>query len=239
MHASRQLREVERQRFMRALLRFIPLLVSLTMAVTPVQLHAKSGGRIVGKVKAIDGSVLMGAVITIFKQDREGGTISFTRSDRAGSYAITNLSPGSYYLQVSREGYKPITHSNIKIDPGRTITFDVVLQEFMDFVVGAPDPRNWDVKSVMRSTSDRRLIFRDLPGRDESASSPSSLPAGIGDGYASSSRFIRSGAVNVASSSGLSSENYSVFPSIGHNGIVSNFAFTEPVGSHAQMIFSG
>ena len=45
--------------------------------------------------------------------------------------------------------------------------------------------------------------------------------------------------MNVASSAGLSSENYSVFPSDGRNGILSNFAFAEPVGEHGRVIFSG
>jgi hypothetical protein len=37
----------------------------------------------------------------------------------------------------------------------------------------------------------------------------------------------------------LSSHNYSVLPSGHHNGIVSNFAFVEPVGGNGRMIFAG
>ena len=224
---------------MRSFPRILPLFFTLALCTTTFQLQAKTGGRIVGKVKAPDGAGLLGAVVTIFKQDNRGGTISFTRSDRTGAYAITNLSPGAYYVQVTRDGYQPITNSNVKIAPGKTTAVDIVLQEFLDFVVGVPDARNWDVKAVMRSTSDRRLIFRHAGDEGESASLPSGLPVDLGDGFTPSGRFARGAAVNVASSSALSSENYAVFPSFGHNGIVSNFAFAEPVGAHARMIFSG
>ena len=195
-------------------------------------LAAKSG-RIAGKVKADDGGGLLGAVVTIFKQSQQGGTISFTRSDRSGGYTISNLTPGSYYLQVSREGYTPLTQSEIKIDPGKTTTFDVVLQSFLELVGTDSDPRNWDFKTVLRSTSDRRLIFR----HSDPAGAPYVL-AGQARGEPVGNPFTRSATVNVTSSAGLSSD-YSVYPTNGRNGLVSNFAFVEPVGDHGRMVFAG
>jgi hypothetical protein len=205
------------------LVRILPILLFAVAIISPAA-EAKTSGRISGKVTTKSGQSLLGAIITVFKQDQDGGTISFTRSDRQGGYALANLTPGSYYLQVSREGYHPITSSAIKIDPGKTTTLNIILQEFMDFVSGEPDARNWDLKSVIRSTSDRRLIFRDLQ-----ATAP----------MEAEDPFERGATLNVASTSGLSSDSYAVSPSSGQTGIVSNFAFTEPVTDHARMIFSG
>jgi hypothetical protein len=180
---------------------------------------------VTGKVTSRTGDGLLGAVITIFRQDQDGGTISFTRSDKGGAYTLLNLAPGSYSLQVAREGYQPLTSSNIKIEPGRTTTLNVVLQELLGFIAGEPDPRNWDLKTVIRSTSDRRLIFRDLPGQ---------VPADDAD-----VPFTRGGAISLTSSTGLGSEDYSAFPNSGQNGLVTNFAFVEPVSDHGRMILSG
>ena len=195
----------------------------MTTAVPIVQ--ARSAGRIVGKVTSKSGAGLLGAVVTVFRPDQDGGTISFTRTDKTGTYSLANLAPGSYTLQVARQGFQPLTSSNLKIDPGKTATLNVVLQDLIDFVAGDPDPRNWDLKTVIRSTADRRLIFRDLPGTQPVTET--------------AAPFVRAGALSVTSSTGLGSDYYSALPNDGQNGIVTNFAFVEPVSDHGRMIFSG
>ncbi len=205
-------------------------LILFALASTQVSLEAKAGGRISGKVSDAAGDGLAGAVITLFRESGEGGTISFTRSDRRGTYSIANLSPGSYYLQVSREGYQPLTNSNISITSGKGVTLNVVLQTFVDLISAEPDARNWDLKSVVRSTSDRRLIFRNLP-----VSAPDDVPPPIAD----EPTFSRGAALEVATNSGMGSENYFVHPSSGQDGVVSNFAYTEPITGSGRMIFSG
>ncbi len=208
---------------MKAIRRSSFLALATVLLCTPL-LQARSAGRITGTIKDKDGALLTGAVVTAFKPDKSGGTISFTRSDKNGVYSLANLTPGSYYLQVARAGFKPVTTANIKIDPGKTVSMDVILQEFLNYVSNDNDPRNWDIRTVMRSTSDRRLIFRDMP---DPTMPEEDIP------------FYRSGAMNVASSSGLGGDNYSVFPSEGKNGVISNFAYTEPLSQHGRMIFSG
>lgn len=205
-------------------------LIVFALASAQVALWAKGGGQISGKVSAGTGEGLAGAVITLFRENGEGGTISFTRSDRRGTYSIANLSPGSYYLQVSRAGYQPLTNSDISIAPGKTVTLNVVLQTFVDLISAEPDPRNWDLKTVVRSTSDRRLIFRNLP-----VSVPEDEPLPV----AEEPTFSRGAALEVATNSGIGSENYFVSPSSGQNGVVSNFAYTEPLTASGRMIFSG
>ncbi len=206
--------------------RILPIPLVFVLAFGPSILLARGSGKVIGKITGKEGQELLGAVITIFKQDSNGGTISFTRSDRHGAYSLADLAPGSYYLQVSREGFQPVTNSNVRIEAGKTATVNVVLQEFIDVITGTPDPRNWDLKSVLRGTSDRRFIFRDLPGPQATPVDPDTP-------------FSRGGALSVASSTGLGSDNYAVFPSDGQNGVASNFAYVEPVSYRGRMIFSG
>lgn len=224
---------------MKRLLRTLPIVLLISLSTAPVALGAKSGGSITGKIKNKDGETLLGAIITIFKQQGDGGTISFTRSDRKGAYSIPNLSPGSYYLQVSRDGYQPLTQQNVKIERGKTTMLDVILQEFLGFVVNDNDPRNWDFRTVVRSTSDRRLIFRQLPTGGDEAAGVYGLPPLDRHTLSREGVFQRGGTVHVASSAGLSGENYAVFPNHGRNGLLSNFAYAEPVSEHGRLIFAG
>ena len=206
--------------------RILPIPLVIGLAASPALLMARGGGRVTGKVTNKTGEDLLGAVITVFKQDQKGGTISFTRSDKRGSFTLADLAPGSYFLQASREGYQPVTNSSVRIENGKTAVINIIMQEFVDLITGPPDPRNWDVKTVLRSTADRRLIFRDLPESGLPASDPNAP-------------FSRGGSLSVASSTGFGSENYAVFPSDGQNGVASNFAYVEPVSYHGRMIFSG
>src|SRR5439155_575456 len=155
---------------------------------------------------------------------------------RTGAYTLSSLAPGAYYLQVSREGYQPLTRSDVKILSGKTANLDVGLEELLELIVADPDPRNWDIRTLMRGTSDRRLVFRYLQASGDRSTAGKTVFPEIPNGTRT---FTRSGTVNLTSSAGLSSENYSVFPSIGHNGFVSNFAYVEPVSDKARMIFSG
>ncbi len=199
--------------------------IALFSACVATSAAAMGNGNLAGTVMSADGRALVGAVVALFKQDDGGGVISLTKSDQRGAYSLNEILPGSYSLRVSRSGYQVLTSQRVKISAGKTTTINIVLQEFLDFISARNDPRNWDLKTVIRSTSDRRMIFRGLPGA-AAADEPRNL-------------FRRSGVLNVASTAILSGDNYSTYPNQGDAGVVSNFAYTEPVSQHGRMIFSG
>jgi hypothetical protein len=205
--------------FSRAFILFGLLIVSLP-AVTA---YAKGSGRITGMIKSVAGSPLRDAIIRIVREVNEGNSLSIARTDSRGFFKSFNLTPGTYYLQVSHQGYQPVTTTKFVLDPGRTTSLDIVLQEFIGFISNDDDPRNWELQSVLRSTSDRRLIFRDQSGRMDAE-----------DGAAS---FSRSGAMNIASA--LTGENYLARPQASQSGVSSNFAIAEPLNQHSRMILSG
>jgi hypothetical protein len=211
---------------MRYLSRTILLFGLLLFSLPAAAAGAKGNGHITGIIKSISGNPLRDAVVRIIREVQEGEALSFAKTDSRGFFKSVALVPGTYYLQVSRQGYQPVTTTKFIIDPGRTASLDIVLQEFISFISKEDDPRNWDLKTVMRSTSGQRLIFRnqpDIPDDAENGTSP----------------FYRSAAMNVASSTSLDGANCLVCPQASHSGISSSFAFAEPLSQHSRMIFSG
>ncbi len=193
--------------------------------VSAVTASAKDSGRITGNITSKSGSPLGNAIIKIFREVQQGQTFSVIRSDSRGFFKSVNLAPGTYFLHISHQGFEPVTTTKFTVDSNRTISLDIILQEFVGYISKDDDPRNWDLKSVMRSTSDRRLIFRDAPDDVMAARHDGGMPP-----------FHRSGAMSIASSGG---ESYMIRPQTSPSGVSSNFAFTEPVSLHSRMILSG
>jgi hypothetical protein len=210
---------------MQSTTRLTSLLLTALLILIPVRLQASGNGRIEGTVRGPSGKGLIGAVITLVRQEGKGLTSLSTRSDPEGFYSLANLTPGSYFLQVVQPGYAPITSEKVTVKPDDTQSIDLMLQEFVDYISNNDDERNWDVKTVMRSASSRRLIFRNVQGGMviEEEGKP----------------FERIGTLTVASSTDTSVQNYATYPGRGQTSIVSNFAFAEPVSNHSRMIFSG
>jgi len=210
---------------MQPTLRLAILLLAALLTLIPVRLEASGNGRIEGTIRGPNGKGLFDAVITLIKQEGSGLASLTTRSDPKGFYSLANLTPGSYFLQVVQPGYAPITSERVTVEPDDTQSIDLMLQEFVDYISNNDDERNWDAKTVMRSASSRRLIFRNIQGGMviENEEKP----------------FDRIGTLTVASSTDTSVQNYAAYPGRGQTSIVSNFAFAEPVSNHSRMIFSG
>jgi hypothetical protein len=188
--------------------------------------NARSAGRLAGSIKSMSGSPLRNALIRVFREAQHNEILLVTRSDNKGFFQSAQLTPGTYFLEVSRTGYQPIAATKFKIDPGQTTSLDIILRDFIDYIDNSEDPRNWDLETVLRSTSDRRLIFRDLPGVLSTTNEIDSP-------------FYRSGAMNIASNTSLGGTGYLFHPQASQNGVSTNFAFAEPISPHSRMILSG
>jgi hypothetical protein len=186
----------------------------------------KSNGRIDGKIISTSGSPLRDAIITIQKEVEEGEAITIAKSDSRGLFRSTDLAPGVYFLQIIHKGYQPAKTKKFIIYPGLTISLDIVLHEFMGLLSRDEDPRNWDLNSVMRSTSDRRMIFRNTTDKLQINEIPITTS------------FQRSGAMRIASGI-VDGNNYLIPNQTSPTGVTSNFALSEPVSRHSRMIISG
>jgi hypothetical protein len=203
------------------------ILFSIFLLLGIAAAEAKSDGFLSGSIRSATGSPLRNAIIKVFREMQQREVLFITRSDSSGSFKRAALSPGVYFLEVSGKGYQPLTTTKFTIDPGRTTSLNIILQDLLDLIAKDNDPRNWDLKTVMRSTSDRRLIFRDIPGSiapfEENGISP----------------FYRNGAMSIASSNTSSGACCLVRSQTSQNGVSSSFAFAEPTSQHSRMILSG
>jgi hypothetical protein len=211
---------------MRRSFRYFLLWGFFLLMIPVVAVQARDNGRIAGSIRSLSGNPLRDAVVRVFQEPLLSESLFVTRTDSHGLFRSASLSPGTYYLQISRQGYQGATQ-RIIIAPGRTTSLNIILEEFMGYISKDDDPRNWDLKTVMRSSPDRRMILRDLPAVG--------LP-GMDDGDA---LFSRSGAMSIASNSPIGDESYQAGPQSNQNGVTSNFAFAEPVSPHSRMILSG
>ncbi len=203
------------------------ILFSIFLLLSNVSAEAKSHGYLSGSVRNATGSPLRNAIIKVFREMQQREIMFIARSDNRGTFKGAQLTPGTYFLEVSRQGYQPLTTTQFTIDPGRTTSLNIILQDFLDLITKDEDPRNWDFKTVMRSTSDRRLIFRDVPGSISSVSENTRSP------------FYRNGAMNIASGNTPGGACCLVRPQTSQNGVSSSFAFAEPISQHSRMILSG
>jgi hypothetical protein len=106
---SPSVREQSRVVFAGAVLSFTPFVLALGFNLVNIPVGwvlaaflffpdgaaAQAGGRIQGKILARDGQALAGAVVTIFKEDRNGGIIQYTRTDGRGARPtiVTRFTP--------------------------------------------------------------------------------------------------------------------------------------------------
>jgi hypothetical protein len=206
------------------------ILIFLSFSLLVLHAYAgspKNNGRVTGYIINTSGSPLRDAIIKIFREVQQGESLSIARSDNQGFFKSSSLRPGTYYLQISRRGYQPVTTSRFAIDQGRSITLDIILQDVISYLSNNDDPRNQDLKSVMRSSSSSRHIFQ---------ISPDAVSLDRENG---ASPFYRSAAMNVASSTSISGKSYLVRPQTSQSGVSSNFALAEPISQKGRMILTG
>ncbi len=189
---------------------------------------AKGGSHIAGHITSVSGHPIRDVIIRIIQEIKGDKAITVARSDSRGFFRSAGLMPGTYFLQVSHRGYESVKTAKFIIDPGRSVSLDIALHEFLGYVSKDEDPRNWDLKTVMRSTSDRRLIFRNAPGNKAALA-----------GENRETPFHRSGAMSIASGTAPRGESFIAQPQASQNGVSSTFAYTEPISKHSRMIFTG
>jgi hypothetical protein len=99
--------------------RFV-ILLSVFILLGTAAADAKNAGYLSGSIRNAMGSPLRNAIIKVFREMQQREIIFITRSDNHGSFKGAQLTPGTYFLEVSRQGYQPLTTTKFTIDPGRT-----------------------------------------------------------------------------------------------------------------------
>src|SRR5215813_13663999 len=83
-------------------------------------------GQVRGVVKDPAQAAVSDAQVTLTDQRTKGTTTVAT--DNQGSYAFPSLQPGTYLVEVERQGFKNTVSLPLQVNAGRTIRFDVLLE---------------------------------------------------------------------------------------------------------------
>ncbi|MEJ2246654.1 MAG: carboxypeptidase-like regulatory domain-containing protein [Acidobacteriota bacterium] len=207
-----------------------PILLVLSLSAVPsITASELNSGRISGSIRNPSGSPLRDAFINIFKSatQKEFLKITRVRSNKDGLFRVSNLTPGVYFMKVSHEGYQAVSTEIFEVGSNRTTTLNISLQHLINYISNEDDPRNWNLKTVMRSSSDRRMIFRYLSARGPDFDAGEASP------------FSRNATMRLASNTFLGNQKHLNRHQTSPNGIVTNFAFAEPLSRNSRMIFSG
>jgi hypothetical protein len=101
----------------------------LAFALSVLSLSAvaqTTAGRILGSVTDQSGASVPGASVVV--TDVQRGTSRTLTTDDAGSYAATNLQPGTYQIRVEAKGFKTTERPNLQVEVASDVRADFTLQ---------------------------------------------------------------------------------------------------------------
>src|SRR6516165_10233503 len=101
------------------------VLFSFLLAVTTVSIAQIGNASLGGTVTDQSGAAIPGAVLTL-TNSATGFKATFT-SDNSGEYSFRNLTPGTYDLTASKNGFQTQSQKSIVITINQSARFDVGL----------------------------------------------------------------------------------------------------------------
>jgi len=92
----------------------------------PLYCQTGSTGAVAGTTLDPSNAVLPGALIQLSNQDRT--EVKSTLSDENGQFAFPSLSPGSYELEASRTGFRPLAVADLRVHVTETLRLELHLE---------------------------------------------------------------------------------------------------------------
>jgi len=93
---------------------------------SPALAQTTTSGTITGQVTDAQGKAIVGAVVLLTNQANNAASPSVTNS--AGRYTFTNLDPGTYNLDIKKDGFKEATLKNQNVVVGKSLTLNIPMQ---------------------------------------------------------------------------------------------------------------
>jgi hypothetical protein len=181
-----------------------------------------------GIVRNEAGTPLVGAVISLFRENWTDKPLTTAKSGRDGSFSLDAITPGRYIISIVKSGYQPSSYSILA--PLQNNPLFIILKNLTSDEQNAG---NWDVATVLRSSKDKSLIFRANPNVPEPPASRRILTE------ADKKSSGRSGQVQFTTSQPLNPLGYTVWPNPIGTGFSTRFAYVEPLGGNSSYIVTG
>jgi len=105
--------------------RYLAVAAVLLLATAGTLYGQAQAGNLYGKVTDTEGNALPGATVTV--ELAAGGAQQLQVTDAQGSFRFLGLSPSSYSLRASLDGFSTVEYPNIAISVGRSTTIEVQL----------------------------------------------------------------------------------------------------------------
>ena len=81
---------------------------------------------IIGNVSDTSGAAMPGVEVTVTNEGTN--TVVRLTTDEAGAYTAVNLIPGSYSLNATRSGFKPMVYRNFVLQVGQSARLDIHME---------------------------------------------------------------------------------------------------------------
>jgi hypothetical protein len=104
---------------------WLPLIVVIVLLVSFPSFAQINQGEILGTVTDTSGAVIPNATVAVTNAQTNVSTT--LKTDSAGAYALPDLIPGVYAVEVSLKGFQTTVHSGIEVGVGKQVQIDVVL----------------------------------------------------------------------------------------------------------------
>ena len=186
---------------------------------------ALSYGHLKGRVQNESGHPLPDILVTLLRKSSSAVLPVLARTDNAGAIFLRNIEAGDYELKVKSANYQSTPSPLIEVEPGQTAVFTLVLETL--FRLGDSSGVNLSLKSLFRTSVDRRLVFRGLPGVMEDP-----------DRHRPFGPLFENAVFQVYNNAGLGGD-YLVFPGDSSSGTTTNFAFSDSLSGNSSYIFAG
>jgi hypothetical protein len=99
------------------------LLLFVNAALSSAQVERAS---IIGNVTDATGAAAPGVTVTVINEGTNTSVVLTT--DDVGAYTAVNLIPGSYKVNASRSGFKPMVYRNFVLQVGQSARLDIRLE---------------------------------------------------------------------------------------------------------------
>ncbi len=183
---------------------------------------AASVGSLRGIVQNEAGQPLPNILVTILDRSSEQAIPILARTNELGHLFIKDIEAGDYQVAIKSTDYRTAGVNAVEVLPGKTSIIKLVLQEFLN---AEGDDNNIGIKSLLRTSTTRRLIFRDQQGQDPEL------------GLESSPLFDNA-VFQVYTNAGFG-DGYLILPGSSNNGTSTNFAFVDSFLGNSKYIFAG
>ncbi|MGI8784092.1 MAG: carboxypeptidase regulatory-like domain-containing protein [Acidobacteriota bacterium] len=123
-----------------------------------------AGSDLRGVARDEKGIAVANLLFSILRSDvPEAPEIFTARTDKRGGFRVLNLTPGDYLIRIKNSQFKPLSATRFQLRSGQSLNFTLVLQQLVD-LLPEQKGKNLDIKTILRTSSDNRMILRNTPG---------------------------------------------------------------------------